>query len=265
MSQTDPSTGYRVDTHVHLYPGTTAADMLDAAQANMRGKEGPVTGMLCLTETATLSRFADLPAQERDWNITSTDEAVTQLAHHKDGSRIAIVAGRQIVTKERLEVLALGMPAPPSDGLSLDETVADITEKQALAVLPWGVGKWMGDRGNHVASLIDRRTAPREIFLADSAVRPRLWPRPSLLDQAEKAGWLCLAGSDPLPLRGDVARTGRYGIEVSAPFDPQTPFATFKTWLMEQTTSPKFYGRRDSTPGMVVNQILLRTPSRIKT
>ncbi len=260
MAQIQPSTGYRVDTHVHLYPGISTADMLDAARTNI----GPQDAMLCLTETATLNRFAAMPHRDGNWSIAPTAEPLTRLAQHRDGSRIAVVAGRQIVTQGRLEVLALGLGTCPADGMPLDDTIAAITRENALAVLPWGVGKWTAERGTLIAELIQRHTDPRDIFLADSGVRPRLWPRPPLLKRAETAGWLCLAGSDPLPLPGDIANAGRYGIEVPEPLDPQTPFASFKAWLTAQTASPALYGGPSGTPRMIRNQILLRTPLRIK-
>lgn len=52
------------------------------------------------------------------------------------------MAGRQIVTAEKLEVLALGTDLDIDDGRPIREVLSLVTENGGLPVIPWGAGKW---------------------------------------------------------------------------------------------------------------------------
>ena len=81
--------------------------------------------------------------------MTTNDEAESLTASSKSGQDLSIVAGRQIVTAENLEILALGFDAGLDDGLPIDEVILAVQAAGALCVLPWGFGKWTGKRGQN--------------------------------------------------------------------------------------------------------------------
>lgn len=269
---------YLVDTHVHLYPDTDPGSVLSAAAGHMeqaaQGLGLPVRPpcMLMLTEVSGLDRFAGLQGLHGDWQITPTAEPVSLLARPADGGApIAIISGRQIVTAEGLEVHALGTRRTFADGHPIREVLAevlagmtedDVPEDGALAVLPWGVGKWSGPRGRIVAALIEE--TPPGLLLADSGVRPGFMARPALLATAEARGLRVIAGSDPLPLAGGALAAGRFGIIAGHAFDPDRPFAAFANWQNGLTTSPGTYGTLESPLGFLRAQITMQIRKRLK-
>ena len=112
----------------------------------------------------------------------------------------------------------------------------------AAAVLPWGLGKWLGRRGRQVARLArdDRFRAHPLFFLGDIAQRPWPWPEPALFAEQR-----VLPGSDPLAVAGAERRVGRYGFRIDAPFDPGAPTRTLLEALSARTPLHR-YGRRES-------------------
>lgn len=110
--------------------------------------------------------------------------------------------------------------------------------------------------------LIDARAGARDVFLADSGVRPALWPRPARLARAEARGWRVLAGTDPLPLPGEEAKPGRFGILIAGDPDPDSPFASIKAALTALDRSPPTYGRLESMPRFVRHQLAMQLRKR---
>ena len=71
---------------------------------------------------------------------------------------VLVIAGRQIVSAERIEVLALGTRTQIPDGQPLAATIDAVRADGALAVLPWGFGKWWGARGRMVDAYLETAT-----------------------------------------------------------------------------------------------------------
>jgi hypothetical protein len=252
--------GYPVDAHVHLHPRFDVASVLTVAARNMAAvAQGPA--MLMLTESAGVDAFDALPEAAGPWRITETEEPVSRLARSTDGSELAIVGGRQIVTAEGLEVHALGTRRTFDDGQSVHDVLADVPQDGALAVLPWGFGKWSGARGQLVMDVIEN--APPELMLADSGVRPGLMARPALLVRAETAGRKIIAGTDPLPLAREAGKAGQFGFLAKHAFDPDRPFAAVAAWLAEQRISPETYGHLESPFGFLAAQIAMQIRKRL--
>lgn len=260
-----PLTFCKVDGHVHLHPGFELARALDSASRNMRfathSRES--TGVLLLTEMAGIDRFSTLPDHTGAWSITACAEAVSMRARREDGCQLFIVAGRQIVTTEGLEVLANGTVQTLPDGLPLTEVMAAVRDLGALAVLPWGVGKWTGRRGRIMKELAARPPASDGFFLADSGVRLAGTPRPGILAQGEANGWRALAGSDPLPLRNQAAAAGRYGFVAECALDPDRPFHSLAAWLRALERSPDCYGALRGLGGFVAHQAAMQIRKRL--
>ena len=219
---------FLVDAHVHVQRCFDEGVFFDSALANLKGVDGgrlgglDWLGCLLLTETAGADVFAGLKVRTGTcagaWRFRPTAEDCSLIACREGEQPLVLVAGRQIVSAERIEVLALGATAALPDGKTLAQTLAMVRAAGALAVLPWGFGKWLGRRGRLVAEQI-AAARPGDLFPGDNGGRLALSLRPRLFALAEARGLAVLPGSDPLPLPQEVAKVARYGFVLQAPFD----------------------------------------------
>ena len=119
----------------------------------------------------------------------------------------------------------------------------------AVPVLPWGVGKWSGERGRLVANAAARYS----LLLGDNAGRPFGWPRPALFQQ-----YVVLPGTDPLWLKTEQERVGTYGFVLEGHFDSDRPAAGVVNALQNLTQSPPVFGNRVGPYGFLRQQLGLR-------
>lgn len=258
-----------VDAHVHLHESCGTDQLLDSAAANIlaaaRGAR-PDGAVLLLAQPAGDVRFERLAAEAAPdsdpavdaagWSFRRTAEAESILAVREDGTRLILVCGRQIRTTEGLEVLALATTQRFEDGRPTAEILRAVAAAGALAVLPWGVGKWFGRRGRLVSRLIGEADLP--FACGDNGNRPGFWPRPHLLRRAERLGRRVLPGSDPLPLPGAITRAGSFGFAVSDAPDPMRPAAELKARLADPRIPIEPYGTLERASRFFSNQLLLR-------
>jgi hypothetical protein len=265
-----------VDGHVHLYDCFDIGRAFDAAAANFAaaaksfGDKPRYDSILCLVEGAAEHFVADLRAglqgrvwrgQHGYWELEQGDEPET-IVVRRGGTRLAVIVGRQLVTRERLEVLALGTTAPIRDGEPIEATLAAVEDVGAAAVLPWGVGKWFGARG----AIVDRVLADPKwgrVFLGDNGNRLQLGLEPSRFAAARKAGRCVLPGSDPLPLPGEEARLGAYGFAIDLDLDPLRPAAALLAVLRSGAAFVAF-GRRERLGHFLTKQLELKCKSRVE-
>jgi hypothetical protein len=249
-----------LDTHVHLYQPGELQGLLDAvhrhfhrwtAAAGRRPSESHWG--LCLLEARTPGILAELARQVRrlpgpdaagPWRLEATGEDLRLKARHHSGAGITLFLGRQMVTRERLEVLSLGalpeMPAPQT----LEATLAATVAAGGIAVIPWSPGKWLGPRGQAVARLVrETRQAP-PFCLGDICSRPRLPGWPSPFREARRRGIRVLAGSDPLPLPGGWAKAGRYATRIDTPWQGDLTLAQLKQLLAPEGPNLQPVGTR---------------------
>jgi hypothetical protein len=262
-----------VDGHVHVHGCFDVAKVFDAAADNFAAAAHALgvhhhDAVLCLVESRA-ERFLDGVRTRRGgrvwrgrhgfWEAEETAEPET-LVVRRGSTRLNVVAGRQLVTRERLEVLALGTTAPLPEGEAIDTTLAAVRDAGAAAVLPWGVGKWLGARGAVVARVLaDPRW--RHVFLGDNGNRLELGPEPAQFALARRAGRAVLPGSDPLPLPGQERRVGAYGFAVDVDLDPLQPAAALLALLKSGSTYVVF-GRREPLTRFVGNQLALKLRAR---
>jgi hypothetical protein len=262
-----------IDAHVHFHPGFRRDDFLDAALANFArgaselGIDGPVTGCLMLAETAEERWFLRLSRQEEGarfgaWQFESAgDDAVLTARRQTDGATLLIVAGRQVRSREGLEVLALATREEFPDGLPFSDALTRVRWSGAVTVIPWGFGKWWLYRGALVEAALHRVTGPG-IFLGDNAGRPQSSGRPRLFREAEARGIPVLPGSDPLPLPEQATRAGSYGFLLEGALDPGQPVQSLKQALGSLTPELRTFGRRASLACVCRDQLALRLRSR---
>lgn len=211
-----------VDTHVHLYPFYELDLFFESAVAHLTGSDASA---ICLMDRAGQSEFTGLREgrrKARDWALEKLDEPGALRARDRRGREIIILAGRQIVTRERIEVLALGREKPLPDGETLGDTLARIREDGGLPILPWGLGKWWGRRGRLVERAL-LSAAPGSLAVGDTCLRPSFFGESPLHRLARLQGLMVLYGSDPLPRAGEERYVGRLATLLEGEWDPLEP------------------------------------------
>lgn len=264
-----------VDGHVHIYecfePGAVfdaAADNFAAAAHGLR-HERDYAAVLCLVESRH-ERFLDRVRSGVEgrtwrgrrgyWELEQTAEPEA-LVVQCGSRRLCLCAGRQLVTRERLEVLALGTTAPLPDGEPIDATLQSVRDVGAVAVLPWGVGKWLGARGTVLARVLEDPRF-RHVCLGDNGNRLELGPEPRQFVVARRVGRRVLPGSDPLPLPGEEVRAGSYGFAIDVPLDPRRPAAALLA-LLGSGLAVTAFGRRTPLTRFVGRQLKLKWKSHL--
>lgn len=249
----------RVDAHVHVYPFMSVAATLDAAAHNLFEEHagGPRHGVLLVADPEGVDGWERLARSARAgrWQRVGIDgDAVT--FRRDDDVELAAVKGQQLVSREGLEVLGTGCRARVPSGLPVADIVERIRAAGGLAILAWGAGKWLGDRGRVVDDVIARESGQTDVMLADNGGRPRLWPRVPQFETAAEHGLRVLAGTDPLPLRGEERRIGSYGVRVRVRV-PGGP-AALQDALRRPEVPVEIVGRRVTTPRFAAGQLRLR-------
>lgn len=267
-----------IDSHVHIYECFDLAALLNSAYENFsleaarHSSAGAFTGMLMLTETAGHDWFSRLSGYAEThqpvtgteggtWHFSSTQEDCSLLARSSSGRELIVMAGRQVVTSENLEVLALATRARFLDGAPLAHLLMSINEQDAIPVVPWGAGKWFGERGGTLRSLLES-TDRVSFFLGDNGGRPVFWPRPAMFRLGERHGTRVLPGTDPLPLPQEASRCGSFGIVIRRSVSPQQPRAELKRLLEDRTVELIRYGKLEKTVRFLRNQLQLRLLKR---
>ncbi|MBA2243434.1 MAG: hypothetical protein H0W11_00625 [Gemmatimonadetes bacterium] len=259
--------GWLVDAHVHIHDCFPLPDFLAGALTNLSagaqelGLPQGTPGCLMLTESAGADYFRRLRdgdlALPADWKLRPSAADPSVVALYRGQPRVVLIAGRQIATRERLEVLALGWDGFIPDGAPISEVLERVRAEDAGAVIPWGFGKWWGRRGAQVAELVEL-AAPGTLFLGDNGGRPRLAPRPRLFRQAAERGVWTLPGSDPLPFPWQAGRAGSYGIFLPADPELDRPASQIKELLRSAESQPIGFGQREQLLRFVRAQANLR-------
>ena len=145
------------DAHVHIYDCFDLDLFLDSAwrnfyqQAQLLFTPTNFCAVLLLTEAKQDHWFSELKEKTSvasNWTFNETNEPDSLFAQDINGHRILIINGRQIVTSENLEVLALALSNELPDGKPIDGVVEWVIQNNGIPVIPWGFGKWWGHRGN---------------------------------------------------------------------------------------------------------------------
>ena len=240
-----------LDAHAHVYPLHDVPRLLLAALDHMPRVAPTDLRVLCLAERADCSFFQALAQDEirlpgDRWRIAAWDpDGGIKIRHLPDHRDLWILAGRQIVSAERIEVCALFSDAPVADGLPAREIVRAILDQGGLPALDWAPGKWLFQRGDLVRRLV-AEFPPAQLALVDTSLRPLGWPAPGLYRAARKQGRAVLAGSDPLPFAGEEDLAGSYHCTFALPGldDPARLVAPLKAALAGGRLPIDFAGRR---------------------
>lgn len=272
MNSAGPSrrTGLRlaVDAHVHFHQSRLVEPTLDSARANFSriGAPGaPLGGALLLAESSHEQVFEQLAeaAPFGRWRIDPVvDEAQTVIAESA-GFKIAIICGRQIRCRLGLEVLAAGTTGRYPDGGHVEETLDLVRSDGALAVVPWGFGKWIGRAGVRIRELFNSQS-PESLFAGDNGGRLHILGMPKPLEAASRAGFRVLPGTDPFPFGADYRRVGAFGFLAAMEPDPTHPWRSLHSWLDSIARSPEPYGRALTPPRFLFNQGWIQVHNRMR-
>jgi hypothetical protein len=259
-----------IDAHVHFHACFDRDAFLDAAARNFaRGAEElgiaglPVLGCLMLAEAAESRWFLRWQRREDGvkfgaWDFEpSADPAVLIARRRSDGERLLIVAGRQVRSREGLEVLGLATLEEFPDRLPFNAALAHVRWSGALTVLPWGFGKWWLYRGALIEKVVCRAERPG-LCLGDNAGRLELAGRPRLFREAEARGIPVLPGSDPLPFPEQVDRAGSYGFLLDGEFEGDRPAESLRRALRALGAPPRTWGRCRDLTGFCQDRYALR-------
>jgi hypothetical protein len=256
----------RADTHVHFHDCFEEGAFLNAAADALCGDKaanGQVDAVLCLTESYGANWFARLydierngPVGDTNWKLQPTDEENSVVVEDSSSRALAIIAGRQIVCQEGLEVLAIGGNDMPEDGQPIRSVLQQVSVAGVVPVLPWGFGKWLGQRGQIVADLI--KNPPCHFLLGDNGGRLAMFGEPKLFSAGRESGFAILPGTDSLPFSWNSKRVGSYGIEWDGSLNPDTPFASLRSILLDGQLQGRTFGPLEHLPAFFRNQVAIR-------
>jgi hypothetical protein len=267
-----------IDAHVHIYDCYNLDAFFNAAYSNMEsaanqlGASNEFIGILLLAETAKDNWFdylagsadcSDTPdyRQADSWTFHCTSEDCSLYACSGATKSLILISGHQIITAEGLELISILSRDKYQDGDTLLNLFEKVSKRGGISVVPWGFGKWSGERGkilkNFLADVNDKK-----LFLGDNSGRPYFLPRPWLFQKAEAKGIHVLPGSDPLPLAEGYKRTGSFGFSINKLLPDQKPSEFLKKELMLGPQGIRPYGKLDGLFSFMRNQIALRLRAR---
>lgn len=243
---------FLIDAHVHIHDCFDLEIFFDSAYKNFRaaasrqGLKTDFAGVLLLAETSkcnwfhTLKSYSDENQSVGAWTFYRQKESSVLLVKRSESEKLFLIAGSQIVTSEKIEVLALISTSDFQDKRGILDTIKEIREDGALPVIPWGFGKWMGKRRRILEELLVKHSVP--LFVGDNGGRPVFWSRPKLFSVVETLGGRVLPGSDPLPFPSEVRKVGRFGFGVQRAFDTEQLATLLKGILYDPTARLIPYG-----------------------
>lgn len=260
-----------LDTHVHFYQEANTALLLEQAEKNLQARaanpDEAICGLIWTRQLREPSLEEQLAGDEL-WQVDSpaSAQAPGVWLRHSSGSRLFVFKGVQFVSEEGLEVLVAGVSESLDrlmtqwQGKSCENLIRHFGEKH-LVILPWGVGKWLGARGQRV---LDLASGPlnQQFFLGDNSGRPALWNPIKAFEQAQAQDRPVLPGSDPLPLPNQERWAGCSGIALEGVDDSLFQDSQALKHAIEKLSADTLvcFDRRESLIRFIVNQVKMRLP-----
>ena len=267
-----------IDAHAHLHECFNLEASLQAALTNFRRwVPAQLPGNAAWSGYLMVSQLdARTPASAAEQfrsgvsGFTAHEVSETgsvSLTCNDTGDRLALIFGNQIVTSEGLEVLVYGHKEVIAAGLTLDETISAAEAQSAMTILPWGFGKWTGNRRQVLQmALSNLDGSPSDIsqlFVGDSATRPAFSSPSNILISASNRGLRNLPGSDPLPFASEQDRLGSFGFQLTGKIDPMRPLQTLQSLLNETAEQPQLFGNGETLVGFFSKQIRMQARKHI--
>ena len=247
---------WAIDSHIHFHKCFNEVLFFESCFNNIASINHTIVkeGILFFTEgrnedsynyLRTLTEIRN-PLSKQIFRLNEIDNGnAIKLRSNSNEIRLIIFPGFQIVTKENLEVLSLGTKKRLPDGNSIENTISDVLSLGGIPVLPWGFGKWYGNRGKKVNEIIMQRIT--NLFLGDNGGRTTLLPNPPQFKLAEANGLKILPGSDPLPFPQEAKRPMSYGFLTKIDFDEKRPWESVKQSLLDESSENRKIRRSNFT------------------
>jgi len=258
-------TKFLVDGHVHIYPHYNLLEVLQVGTKNLENAAQETLGcrdkgtndnvseimtMWLLTERADCNFFQEAmksPPNVGPFGFTFIpgDEKETIVVQRAEKPVLYILAGRQIVAKEGLEILSLASTAVFKDREHpIDDVIKGVIDSGGVPALNWAPGKWFFSRGKVVRRIVEEYS-PENLVLGDTTLRNALWRTPKLMAAAQERGFKVTAGSDPLPFNGEEKYIGSYGFCLDGNFNADRPADAIRSLLKEPETNISLIGKRN--------------------
>jgi len=265
-----PRESILVDGHVHIHRCFDLRALFESAQHNFRNAAGTLrlgrrfSAVLLLTESQSANYFSSLLQKATDkssldgWRFQPTLEPASLIAISPAGFELTLIAGRQIVTAEGLEVLATCTDELFDDGGMIFEVIDSISAANGIAIVPWGFGKWTGRRKKVINRLMGN-FAERAFHLGDNSGRISVWREPSQFRRARSQGQRIFRGTDPMPFPGQETRVGSFGFHINGPFNKSRPTTSMRSLLSSGSIQPTSYGALESPMVFIKHQLKMQT------
>lgn len=254
-----------IDGHAHLHDPASIEELCYHAAENFSRQ--PEFDPRCCRAVIMLAQIGDNDFLAQQWNtatqprggwrLAATREVNSLKVIRDDGFVLWVLTGRQLVSSEGVEVLLFGGAQMPATK-SLAMIIAEAAAQNGLVVLPWGAGKWLGNRGRLISDLLSGVRAGDGVLLGDNGGRPALWGRVSQFELARAKGVKMLNGSDPLPVAGELERVGSFGNVLRGDLDEERPCASLISQLREPRVMLEPFGAPLSLGEFVKKQLMLR-------
>lgn len=261
-----------IDSHVHIHksfnPNTFFQNVFNNFEkmANEHFNKSQWIGVLCLTEMQGVNFFSKICSEDNFlsaelFTINTTDERISIIVENNKKQRIVIIAGKQIISKEGIEVLALFSDDQFDEKIETSSLIKIINGKKGIPVLPWGVGKWIGNKGKVIKELLGSKL---NFYIGDNSGRLKLLPEPSLFKTAINNNHFVLHGTDALPISTQVNKTGKFGFILDIDLDLNKPAEILKKKLLELKKQPTSFGSLECPHTFFRNQILMQVNKYLK-
>jgi hypothetical protein len=234
---------------------------MDAMFHSIYPSENKFTKLLLFTEGKQNDFFSQLKKKgiiegKSEYRFENTQEDCSIILSKNNEALCYILAGRQIVTQEKLEVLSIASNQKIEDGLPIEEVVKSLLVKKTITVLAWGVGKWFFKRGKIIKDIIEKYHSPY-LFIGDSSSRPSIWPKPKLYALAKKYDVRIIRGSDPLPFKEEINRVGSFGFIIEGNWREDKPAEYLRNIMVTPKKVINNFGCQDRTATFLKRQLKL--------
>lgn len=264
-----------VDSHVHIHQCYNLDEFFNNTFTNFskfskiigNGKEW--LGVLFFTEIKGVNYFKKLVEDtykyidNSKFTIQNTSEENSLILKNNFEQKIVIIAGKQIIAKSNIEVLALCTTKDIEQQQSLLKTVHAIKNNDGIVVLPWGVGKWTGKRKKIISNFLNEYSN-ESFFLGDNSGRPTFWNDPDIFEIGNNTNHFVLPGTDALALPSEINKTASYGFYLSTKVDLNKPTHSIKNALLNLDKQPQSFGNLENPIKFFVNQLKLQINKHFK-
>lgn len=205
------------------------------------------TKVVCLAERYDCNVYQKLLTDpesllDRHYQVEAmTDQRQIKVSFGSD--TLYILPGRQLITSENIELLALSCSVPLIEGQTAQQTVKTILAAGGVPVVAWSPGKWFFNRGRVVANLL-QSTPRKRLLIGDTSLRPLGWGLPSLIRRGARAGFGVVAGSDPLPFAGEENLFGAYVSSVDSELECSQIYKLPQQMMAGTTVKVRNVGKR---------------------